>query len=437
MLSLKAPALGSMESLAEDIFLDDNFLRQLMSVGEVDLLVGIPSYNNAATIGHTLEAIEEGLRLNFIRERVAILNVDGGSNDGTSDVILHSNGRKSPAPRGLTSLRTVHRVSSQYANTPSQGRAVRTLLAAADLLRARSCAIISPGTTNLSPSWIANLLRPVYRERCDYVTPLYARGKYQGLLARDLLYPMSRGVFGQRIRELYSDEWSFSGRLASYCLDQDVWQEEAVRTRPEAWMGITAICSGLRCCQSFLGPKVPSAASAPGDIVEVIRQAVGNLFWCIEQNEAHWVDRTGSELVPTIGPDHELIDEDPPANPDKTFELFRSGVNELEPILASILSGETHTRIKEIAALEDSRFCFANDLWVRTMYEFASGFHHAVLNRNHLVQAIVPLYRGRLYSFLREHVDSTPEQMEASTEALCLEFENQKRYLIERWKAKT
>lgn len=407
-----------------------------MSVGEVDLLVGIPTYNNAETIPQMLHAIEESLQQNFVRERVAILNVDGGSTDDTCKVLLQSNHRKSPSSRGLTSLRTVHRISSQYANSPAPGIAIRTVAAAADLLRAKSCAIVPPTTTNVTPSWIANLLRPIYRERCDYVAPLYVRGKFQGLLARDLLYPMSRGVFGQRIRELYSDEWGFSARLASYCLDQNVWQEEAVRTRPEAWMGITAICSGLKCCQSFLGPKVASGATPAPDIVETVRQTVGNLFWCMEQNEAHWLDRKASEMASTFGPDHEFVDEDPPTHPEKLLELFRSGVSELEPILASILSAGTHARIKEIAARDDQTFCCANDLWVKTLYEFAAAYHHAVLNRNHLVQALVPLYRGRLYSFLREHGNSSGEEMEAASEALCLEFENQKPYLIERWKSK-
>jgi len=54
-----------------------------MSVGEVDLLVGIPSYNNASTIGQTLQTVEESLRQNFVRERVVILNMDGGSGDET------------------------------------------------------------------------------------------------------------------------------------------------------------------------------------------------------------------------------------------------------------------------------------------------------------------------------------------------------------------
>ena len=420
--------------MAEETFLEDDFLRQLMSVGEVDLLVGIPSYNNAATMGQTVETIEESFQQNFVRDRVVILNVDGGSSDDTRNVLLQRNERRNGGHRGLTSLRTVHRVSWTYGSAPSSGLAVRTILAAADLLRAKSCAIISPTTGNLTPSWVANLLRPIYRERFDYLAPLYARNKFQGLLARNLLYPMSRAVFGYRIRELYSDEWGFSGRLASQCLDQDVWHEEAVQTRPEAWMGVTAISAELNCCQYFLGQKAAPGSGAGTDIVEAIRQAVGSLFWCLEKYEARWLNRAGSQTVPTFGPDHELCEESPPGNPEKIFEMFCSGVNELEPLLASILTRDTHAQVKAIALLDADKFRFANELWVRTLYEFAASYHHEVLNRDHLVQSVVPLYRGLLYSFLMQHANSSADEMEADAEQLGLEFERQKPYLIERWK---
>ena len=420
--------------MAEETFLEDDFLRQLMSVGEVDLLVGIPSYNNAATMGQTVETIEESFQQNFVRDRVVILNVDGGSSDDTRNVLLQRNERRNGGHRGLTSLRTVHRVSWTYGSAPSSGLAVRTILAAADLLRAKSCAIISPTTGNLTPSWVANLLRPIYRERFDYLAPLYARNKFQGLLARNLLYPMSRAVFGYRIRELYSDEWGFSGRLASQCLDQDVWHEEAVQTRPEAWMGVTAISSELKCCQYFLGQKAAPASGTGPDIVEAIRQAVGSLFWCLEKYESRWLNRTGSQTVPTFGPDHELCEESPPTNPEKFFAMFRSGVNELEPLLASILTRDTHAQVKAIALLDADKFRFANELWVRTLYEFAGSYHHEVLNRDHLVQSVVPLYRGLLYSFLMQHANSSADEMEADAEQLGLEFERQKPYLVERWK---
>jgi hypothetical protein len=420
--------------LAEETFLEDGFLRELMSVGEVDLLVGIPSYNHAATMGQTVDAVEESFQQNFVRERVVILNVDGGSNDETRNALLQRNARKNGAQRGLPSLRTVHRVSWGYANSPSPGLALRTILAAADLLRAKSCAVVSPATTNLTPSWVANLLRPIYRERFDFLAPLYARNKFQGLLARNLLYPMSRAVFGYRIRELYSDEWGFSGRLAAQCLDQDVWHEDAVRARPEAWMGITAIASGLSCCQYYLGQKAAPAAGTGADIVEAIRQTIGNLFWCLERYESRWLEGKGSQAVPTFGPDHELCDENAPGSSEKIFEMFRSGVNELEPLLASILTSETHAQVKGIALLDSGKFRFSHELWVRTLYEFAASYHHAVLNRDHLVQSLVPLYRGMLYSFLAQHGNAPAEEMEADTELLSLEFERQKPYLVERWK---
>jgi glucosylglycerate synthase len=417
--------------LAEESFLADDFLRQLMSVGEVDLLVGVPTYNNASTLGQTLYSVEETLRHNFVRQRAVILNVDGGSADETRQLFVQSAEGRDANHNGLTSLRTTHRISCEYGKAPAHGLALHHIVAAADLLRAKACVVISPTTTNLTPSWVVNLLRPVYSESLDFVAPLYARTRFQGLLARDLLYPMSRAIFGQRIREIYCEEWGFSGRLASQCLEKDVWREEAVRARPEAWMAITAIGGGLKCGQAFLGPKI--APPTGTDIVEIIRQTVGNFFWCMETNQAQWLGRSNSQPVPTFGPDHELSLDGIPPSQEKIFELFRSGVSELEPILALILSQDTHAHIKAIALSDRSKFHFLTDLWVKTLYEFSASYHHAVLNRDHLVQALVPLYRGRLCSLLLEHADSSAEAMETQSEALCKEFERQKPYLVERW----
>jgi glucosylglycerate synthase len=423
-------------SLAEETFLDDNFLRQLMSVGEVDLLVGIPSHNNAKTISQTIQTIEESFQQNFGRERVVIVNVDGGSRDGTSDVVLNTPSPKSSNSRGLSSLRTLHRITTRYANQPSRGAAFRAILAAADLLRAKACAIISPEISNFSAPWVKSLLQPAYRENFDFVAPLYSRHKQDGLLARNLVYPMGRAAFGQRIRELNSSELGFSGRLAGHCLSLDVWREETVRTSPEAWMAITAISSGFRCCQSFLGPKVHSLTSTGTDIVTAVRQTVGTLFWCLESHQSFWMERAGSESVPTFGPEHELTSQPARANRKRIFDLFLSGAADLSELLKSILAPETHAELQRIATQDDRKFRYKDELWVRTLCEFAASYHHAAIDRDHLIQALVPLYRGRIYSFLLEHHDSSPEDIEAHSENLCLEFERQKPYLVERWKAK-
>ena len=421
--------------MAEDNLLSDDLLRQLMSVGEVDLLVGIFSHSNVNSTSCTSHGIERVFQQHFVRQRAVIVNV---CSEGTNeDAAAAENPGKLAENRlaGIASLRTVQRVRADFPAPPSPATALRTILTAADLLRARACAVISPETANLSPDWIAKLLAPVYREQFDFVAPLYRRHKFQGLLARNLLYPMSRAVFGCKIRELYVDEWGFSGRLAAFCGSKDVWREESIQTRPEAWMAISAISSDFRCCQTFLGQKVQSTTSSGTDLVEVFRQTVGNLFWCMESQQLSWVDSERSGVVQTVGPENELTSEPSDLNRHRIFEMFRNGVTELEPILISILDPETHAEIKNIVALEEDKFRFRPDLWVRTLYDFAAAYHHAVMNRDHLVQALAPLYRGMTFSFLTEHSDSSPAQMEADSEKLCLEFERQKPYLREKWNA--
>jgi hypothetical protein len=350
--------------------------------------------------------------------------------------VLNTPFAKSQNSRGLSSLRTLHRITTRYGNQPSQGAALRTILAAVDLLRAKACAIISPETSNFTAAWVKSLLQPAYRESFDFVAPLYSRHKNDGLLARNLVYPMGRAVFGQRIRELNSGEFGFSGKLAGHCLNLDVWREEAVRTSPEAWMATSAICAGFRCCQSFLGPKVHSLTSSGTDIVTLVRQTVGALFWCLESQQPSWMERTGSEPVPTFGPEHELTSEPVRVNRKRMFDLFLSGAAELSEVLKSILLAETHAELQRIATEDERTFRYKDELWVKTLYEFAASYHRAAIDRDHLVQALVPLYRGRIYSFLQEHHDSSPEDIEAHSESLCLEFERQKPYLVERWNAK-
>ena len=115
--------------------------------------------------------------------------------------------------------------------------------------------------------------------------------------------------------------------------------------------------------------------------------------------------------------------------------MFLTGAAELSDILKTILTPETHAELQRIATEDERKFRYKDELWVKTLCEFAGSYHRAAIDRDHLIQALVPLYRGRIYSYLLEHQDSSPEDIEADSEKLCLEFERQKPYLIERWKS--
>jgi len=108
-------------------------------------------------------------------------------------------------------------------------------------------------------------------------------------------------------------------------------------------------------------------------------------------------------------------------------------VGELEPVLKSILSSNTLSEVQRVAGSSEVQFQYSNELWTSTVYEFAAAYHKSVISRDHIVQALAPLYRGRTHTFLVENRDNSPEALESNIEALCLAFERSKPYLLEMW----
>jgi glucosylglycerate synthase len=416
--------------LAEESFLTDHFLGQLISVGEVDILVGVPTHNNANTIRSIVETIQAGILTFFPRERAAIINADGGSRDGTPELVVRAAiGDAQPGSKPYA-LRTLPSISTQYASSPANGTALRTILAAAELLRAKACAVISPESTQLTAERLAALLKPVYAETFDLVSPTYRRHRFDGILLTNLLYPMTRALYGLKIREPYALEFAFSGRLGSQFLAQNPWHEETARAGSEVQFTLAAIAGGYRICQSFLGTK-GHVERHSADLVPAMRQTVGVLFSSLEANFALWSATTGSQPIPTTGAEQEFTLEPLRINRKRLREMFLTGVTELETVFQSILSRSTLAELQRIAGLEEARFRYPAGLWVKTVYEFAAAYHKSVISRDHIIQALAPLFRGRAFTFLMENRNGSAADVENNIEGLCLEFERMKPYLVE------
>jgi hypothetical protein len=418
--------------LAEETLLTDDFLRQLINVGEVDILVGLPTHNNAKTIEPVIQAIQAGILKCFPRERTVIINADGGSQDGTPELIVGAAIDDVVRVSKVYALRTLHSISTRYARSPEPGTALRTILAAADLLRAKACVVISPDSAAIEPDWLQRLVRPVYNDNFDMVFPVYRRQKFDGVLMRNLLYPMTRTIYGYGIREPYASEFAISGHLATDFLAKENWNDEWSRKGAELYLTITAITGTYRVCQSFLGTKAQPDRSA-SDIVAVMRRTVGALFSSLDSNFALWSTIAESRPVPTIGTQSEVTPEPVRVNRKRLHEMFATGVAELEPVFRSILSASTLAELQRIATVEVGQFIYPADMWAKTVFEFAASYHNSVISRDHIVQALVPLYRGRTLSFLLENRDASGEDIERNVESLCGEFERFKPYLLEVW----
>ena len=420
--------------MTEESLLSDEFVRQLTAVGGVDILVGVPTLNNRTTVERVIDAILIGLVKYYPRERSVLINPDGGSNDGTTEAVQAASIPDFRTALASNPLRTMHVVSGHYPGVQGQVGALRMILAAADLLGAQACPLVSADLLSITPEWMEALIRPVLKEKFDFVAPIYERHRFDGLLVKNMLHPLIRATFGYRIEEPVGRELAFSGRLVRHFLEHDSGWQDFLRFGAYAWMTTTTMAGKYQVCQSFLGPRVEASKRSGLDLTTAIQEIAGAAFHCMDIHESYWVSQQGSQDVPTFG-FQPVLDLDPVrVNRKRMFEMFKSGVDQLGAVLEEILSSSTLQGIRGISKLEEKLFHFPDELWAKTVYEFASSHHRSVINRDHLLQALTPLYRGRVSSFILENLRADGQEVESKLESLRLEYERLKPYLIESWK---
>jgi glycosyltransferase involved in cell wall biosynthesis len=327
----------------------------------------------------------------------------------------------------------IHKIVTPYHGIPGKGSAFRTILEAASLLHAKACAVVDSDLRSITPEWMELLLRPIYDEGFDYVAPLYARHKFDGTITNSIVYPLTRALYGKRVRQPIGGDFGFSGELAKFYLSKEVWETDVARFGIDIWMTTLAITGGYHVCQSYMGAKLHDAKDPGSDLGPMFTQVVSSVYGLMEEYHRLWKGVKGSEPVPVFGFRYEVGLEPIHVNVERMIRNFRLGVKDLMEIWRKLLPSETALWLGSISRLSDEAFSFPQDLWVRIIYDFAVTYHRGSIHRDHLLKSMIPLYLGRVASFVKEDIDSSASEVEEKIESLCKVFEEMKPYLMERW----
>jgi hypothetical protein len=404
--------------MAETSALPADMRDALRTQERADLVVGIPSFRNVATIGHVTEAAAEGLRRNFPDMRAVIVNADGGSEDGTSD-------------RVRASANGIPTVTGRYQGKSGKGSAFRAIFEAVSLLGARACAVVDSDLRSITPEWIARLIGPVVRGEADYVTPLYARHKHDGTITNTIAYPLTRALYGARVRQPIGGEFGFSADLARVYLAEPVWDSDVAKFGIDIFMTTTALARGVRVAQAFLGAKIHDPKDPGADLGPMFTQVVGTLLTLARKNEDIWRPVTGSREVPVIGEISPVEPEVVNANVRVLVEKFRAGATEQEKAWDEILSAGTK-EVARKAAETGNASAIGGRLWAKAVYEIVA----AIKTRDDtetLARALLPLYFGRVAALIGEVQGLDQAGAERVVEQQAAAFEQTKPYLLERW----
>jgi glucosylglycerate synthase len=408
---------------------------RLRELGEVELLVGIPSFNNARTIGHVVRAVEAGFAKYFPGRRAVLVNSDGGSRDGTPEAVREAGFANPGAILVAHPLTPLQKIVTPYDGIPGKGSAFRTIFAVAERLRARACAVVDSDLRSITPAWVELLLGPVAQDDFDFVAPLYLRHKYDGTITNSIVYPLTRALYGRDVRQPIGGDFGFSGRLASHYLTRPVWESNVARFGIDVWMTTTALADGYRVCQSFLGAKIHDAKDPGADLAGMLVQVISSVFDLMATYRHVWPGVSGAQEVPLFGFPHGVGLEPVHVNVERMLGIFRQAARDLQEVWELALSPETlGAVVARAAAAEPPAFHFPDALWVRVVYDFAVAYRHGRLPADQLLRSLVPLYLGRTASFVGQTAESSAEEVETIIRGLADEYQRQKAYLVERWR---
>jgi hypothetical protein len=411
-----------------------NSQQLVESLAAADIVLGVLSFNNAATIAQVIRNALEGLAASFPGVRTVLVHADGGSKDGTAGLALQAAPEQKELVQIAYPVYPVHLLSPDYHGIPGKGNAVRAVFEIARKLDAKACALVDADISELAPQWAENLVRPALDGQFDLVTPYYLRHKYDGTVISGIVYPLVRALYGQQIREPIGADFGYSAKLIAHLTQQSRWDPDVTGAGVDAWITTQSIAGSFKLAQAFLGPRVQSPSGPPPQLSIALAQVLGSLFTEIHRTASAWQRLRVSEPVPVFGLDSREAPEPPPIDVQPMIDSFRLGFHNLREIWREVLPPATLLELKKLASQPDATFRFVDGAWARIVYDFALAHRLRVMDSNHLLQAITPLYLGWVASYALEVREANAAQVEQCIEALCRSFETQKGYFIARWR---
>ncbi len=392
-------------------------------VRNAEIIVGIPSYNEANSINYPTDKASRGLVDFFPGKKTVIINADNNSKDKTKDAFFN----------------TPTKVPKIYISTPpgvkGKGNNLRNLFEAAVELRASALVVVDADLKSITPQWIQYLAEPIFAD-FDYVSPIYTRHKYDGSITNNIAYPLLRTLFGLRVRQPIGGDFGISGRMARVFLSEKLWNERISNFGIDIWMTTISIARRFNVCQTFLGsPKDHRVKDPAKDLNIMFANVIMTMFDLMIDFEYIWKETTNSSpsSIYGFGFDGNEQPQSVTIDTETLHKSFISGFERFGEIWNKIIPGTEMIDIGKTRNYSREKFYFTTDLWARILFNFAIAYRNNELPREQIVEAMVPLYHSRVLSFVNRTGHMNTMECEEYFERINRVFEDEKYYLIKRW----
>ena len=404
-----------------------------MAVGQVDVLVGLPTLNNAATVADIVRAVHVCFTRDFPRLRTVMINSDGGSTDGTPELIRDATFSEADMVQTSHSLRTLHRVVAPYHGLPGKHTALRTVFAAAELTQAKALVVLDPGR----PGDDARA-----RHRADHADHARRRRVPGAALSAASARRAARHAAGppagaRALRRRRSTSRSAPSSRARDASRRIASSGTSGITR---WRGSRSIsgCAPRRWPTDSpsvrSGGRSTAAAGARATLREAVQQVVLALVESLRAHESFWLAPARRRGAAHVGQPTRRRRPTPPTwDYEALAEQARQDIGEIRPLLDGVLDADLVARL--VDDVSAPAFRLDDELWVRIVYAFAAATRRGTTGIEHLAGMFVPLYLWRAAAFMAQTSHEADAAVQARLDSLCQTFQRLKPVLVDSWSA--
>jgi len=386
-------------------------LDQAAKIGEADIVVGIPFYNEANTIGAVVKTVRKGLEKFYPNQKCAIVTAGSPVGGGALKVI-------NTIPQSAKISQIAFLLNDERIN--GKGWSVLAIMEIAQTLGA-DLAIVEADvksrsrdgeTEGLAPDWISLLLEPIRKDRMDIVISRFNRHYFESPISTHLLYPLLTAIYGRPIHDPVGGQWGISHDvLHTYLQDpRHPWSNNISGHGIDSWLVTMAIAKELRICEANLGIEIHKPSAAKAELV--LRQIAGVLLNQIVDDREWWKEAGTigeSALVQplaTFGARKAHQPDEVQIVPEQLVAKYKQGFNEFHTLYKEILPEKTYRQLEQLARSETKLFDFSDKLWAQIIYHLSLAFaFNKEFAKGDLLNAFVPLYQGCVAGFALEMQD--------------------------------
>lgn len=362
---------------------------------KIDIVVGIPSYNEADNIAFVVQQIDNGLQKYFPGFKSLIINVDNDSPDDTKKAFLKAKTK----------------TEKKYITTPKgvkgKGNNFNNLFREVRQLEPRACLVLDADLKSVKPEWIKKMLNPVLKKKYDYILPVYSRNEYDGTITNNICYPLLYGVLGYNIRQPIAGDFAFSLALNNFWIERR-WYESTYQYGIDIFMTLNAVFGNFKIGQVAIGSKVHKP-SAP-KLGPMFTQVLNTLFGGFLDNKDFWL-RKRKLYTPTIFYNGKNVDPQPLSIDYKSMKKTAlEGFTGYKDFYKKIFPASLYNRL--IKSFQDKTMNIDMSSWIDILFFSLKAMEQSEY-RHKVIESLKPLYFARVSSFIKKTLDLNYKESEA------------------------